>query len=211
MTARAVAAVALVLAAAASLSADPPARSGSVHGVIVPRVEGVHLADIGPVAVFLDAVAGELDYKIPTQVARISQKNARFSPSFLVVARGQTVEMPNDDSIFHNVFSYSKPNEVDLGLYPKGETRSIVFPHAGVVRVYCSIHESMSATILVAPSPYHAIADASGAFAIEDVPPGRYRLRTWNQMLPEASREVNVVAGRETRVELPVEERAPGS
>src|SRR2546425_11772208 len=166
--------VAFMLATAPSLAVEP----GSVRGTVVVLVEGVRLADVGPLVVFLDGVAGALEYQVPSQVLRISQKNAKFSPSFLVVARGQTVEMPNDDTIFHNVFSYSKPNEKELGLYPKGESRSVTFPHAGVVRVYCSIHESMSATIFVAPSPYHVVAEASGAFAIPDVPPGRYRLRT---------------------------------
>jgi plastocyanin len=197
--------IALVLASAPSFAAEP----GSVGGTVVVRVEGVRLADVGPLVVFLDGVAGALEYHVPSQVVRISQKNAKFSPSFLVVARGQTVEMPNDDTIFHNVFSYSKPNEMELGLYPKGESRSVVFPHAGVVRVYCSIHESMSATIFVAPSPYHALADASGGFEIRAVPPGRYRLRTWNQMLPEGSGEVEVISARETRVQVPIEDRTP--
>ena len=70
--------------------------------------------------------------------------------------------MPNDDVIFHNVFSYSTPNDFDLGLYPRGESRAKTFQYPGVVRIYCSIHESMNATIFVAPSIWHAVVGADG-------------------------------------------------
>jgi plastocyanin len=199
----------VVLLLAVAAPATPPehaaARPGSVRGRVELAADGVRLADVGPVVVYLDAPAGEVEYAPPREVPKISQRNARFSPSFLVVARGQTVEMPNDDTIVHNVFSYSKPNELDLGLYPKGASRLVTLRHAGVVRVYCSIHESMNATIFVAPSPYHTLAGPSGDFEIRGVPRGAYRLHTWSQMLPEAIRDVHVADGGATRVEIAIE------
>jgi len=192
--------------AACSAAAEDPAREpGSVRGRVEIAVEGVSLADTGPLVVYLEAPKGDLEYPIPREIPKISQRNARFAPSFLVVARGQTVEMPNDDTIVHNVFSYSKPNDLDLGLYPKGQSRLVTLRHAGVVRVYCSIHESMNATIFVAPSPYYALTDATGQFQIRGVPRGSYRLRTWNQMLPEASRDAQVRDGGDTRVDVGIE------
>jgi len=202
--------LAALLAALAVPRSAGAGSVGSVHGTVALAVEGARLADAGPVVVYLDALEGQLDYPIPREVPRLSQKNATFSPPFLVVAVGQTVEMPNDDSIFHNVFSYSKPNEMDLGLYPKGESRAVTFHHPGAVRVYCSIHESMSAVVFVAPSPYHTLADARGAFTIRGVPPGRYRLRTWSQMLPEAAREVEVGSGGDVAANLAIEGRGWG-
>ena len=198
-----------LLIALVGLAAGPVGAqaAGSVRGQIALRVEGARLADVGPMVVYLDGVDRDLEYRVPAEIPRISQKDARFAPSFLVIARGQTVDMPNDDTIVHNVFSYSRPNELDLGLYPKGNSKAITFLHSGVVRVYCSIHESMNAVIFVAPSPYHALAGASGAFEIANVPAGRYRLRTWNQMLPEAAREVELAAGKDAEVELPIEAR----
>src|SRR5262245_22344068 len=128
------------------------------------------------------------------------QSGVRFLPRFLVVVAGQRVALPNDDAIYHNVFSFSKPNAFDLGLYPQGESRSVVLRHSGVVRTYCSIHESMSGTILVTPSPWYDVADASGAFAIRGVPPGSYRLRVWNDRLPRSTRLVRVSPGQTARL-----------
>jgi hypothetical protein len=110
--------------------------------------------------------------------------------------------MSNDDTIYHNVFSYSQPNAFDLGLYPAGEVREIVFDHAGVVRTYCSIHENMNGTIFVAPTPHFARVDASGRFRIQNVPAGRWTLRTWAERLPAWQGSVAVVAGETATVEI---------
>jgi hypothetical protein len=132
------------------------------------------------------------------------QADARFDPPFLVVTAGQRVSLPNLDPIYHNVFSYSKPNAFDLGLYPKGETRSVALRHAGVVRTYCSIHESMSGTILVTPSPWHAVAAPSGRFEIRGVPAGSYRLRVWNARLPLVTRSVRVEGGAAVELDVSI-------
>jgi plastocyanin len=182
--------------------AEPEDPSGRIRGTVALGIEDTQLAALGPVVVFLDARAGSLDFPAPAQVPRISQKNAQFSPPFLVVARGQRVEMPNDDTIFHNVFSYSKQNELDLGLYRQGESRTITLRHPGAVRIYCSIHESMNAVIFVAPSPYHDLVSAGGTFDIGGVPAGSYRLRTWNEKLPEVARDVEIIDGRTTSVAI---------
>jgi len=175
------------------------ARAGEVHGKVGVGVAGVSLEDAGPIVVYLESAGTQpLSFSLPKRPLEIHQKDASFSPSFLVIAAGETVVMPNDDVIFHNVFSYSTPNDFDLGLYPRGESRAKTFQYPGVVRVYCSIHESMNATIFVAPSIWHAIANAKGEFAIRDVPPGSYRLRTWNRRLPPASQLVQVTGGNVT-------------
>jgi plastocyanin len=192
----------VALAPVPAALAEPGDSSGRIRGTVALGIEGAQLAALGPVVVFLDARAGSLDFPAPAQVARISQKNAQFSPPFLVVARGQRVEMPNDDTIFHNVFSYSKQNELDLGLYKQGESRTISLRHPGAVRIYCSIHESMSAVIFVAPSPYHDQVSAAGTFDIRGVPAGNYRLRTWNEKLPEVARDVEIIDGRTTSVDI---------
>jgi hypothetical protein len=112
-----------------------------------------------------------------------------------VVAQGQTVEMPNDDSIYHNVFSFSVPNDFDLGLYPAGKSRSISFRHPGLVRLYCSIHEGMNGTIYVTPTPWFAVADGEGRYAIRGVPAGRWRVKTWTEKLPPVERTLEIGAG----------------
>jgi plastocyanin len=199
MRARPDASLALALATllAAAAAGGEPAQPGVVRGRVELGVAGARMDDLGPIVVTLDAPeeGSRLDFAVPTAVPEMRQSGVRFRPRLLVVTVGQRVALPNDDAIYHNVFSFSKPNDFDLGLYPQGESRSVVFRHPGVVRTYCSIHESMSGTILVAPSPWHAIADASGAFEIRGVPPGRYRLWVWNDRLPRVVRHVRVDAG----------------
>ena len=178
--------------------------AGEVRGRVTLRVEGVRLADVGPIVVFLEGAGGQIPADAPALTPSVHQKNATFSPGFLVVAAGQTVNMPNDDVIFHNVFSYSKPNRFDLGLYPKGASRSVTLRHPGAVRIYCSIHESMSGIIFVAPSRWFDVVRPTGDFALTDVPAGRYRLRTWSEKLPETSRTVEVPETGSVPVDLSI-------
>ncbi len=186
---------AIAMALAAALLGAWPAGAGELRGRVTLGFEGAALADLGPTVVFLASRGGGV--ALPPERSRptIRQKNARFDPEFLVVAAGGRVVMPNDDTIFHNVFSFSKPNDFDLGFYPAGESRTVRFVHPGLVKIYCSIHESMSAAVLVTPSPWHARVAPSGQYEIRGVPPGSYQLTVWNERLPEQTRSVDVPDG----------------
>ena len=179
-----------VLAAAPAL-----AETVVVRGRATLSLSGVTLADVLPVMVYPEPLDAPPPRPPATPRPTVHQRDARFAPRFLAVAAGQTVDMPNDDAIYHNVFSYSKPNEFDLGLYPGGQSRAVSLHHPGMVKLYCSIHESMTGTIFVAPSPWFATLGADGHFAIPGVPPGRYRLATWSERLPSTRREITVRAG----------------
>jgi plastocyanin len=183
-------------------AAAQEAESGNVRGRVRLEVDGIKIAEAGPMVAYLEPLGGGPAPRPPATVPKVYQKDARFSPQFLAIAAGQSVAMPNDDAIYHNVFSYSTPNDFDLGLYPAGESRSVTFRHAGVVRTYCSIHESMSGTIFVAPTRYFAVLRPSGDFEIRDVAPGRYKLTTWCERLPSISREIQVQPGRGASVDL---------
>lgn len=164
-------------------------------------VDDLPLAAVMPVVVYLEAIDGTDAGSPPTQVASMRQRRGRFAPSFLVVAAGQSVEMANDDAIYHNVFSYSQPNDFDLGTYPAGESRFLDLRHPGVVKIYCSIHESMNASILVTPTPWHDTVDPDGGYALRDVPAGRYRAVVWTERLPVTTREVVVPGSGAQRVD----------
>jgi hypothetical protein len=192
-------AVAGLIAAAATARG---AAAGDLQGRVVLDLPGVRLDDVGPIVVYLEPLDGAPRAAPPPPVS-LRQRDARFSPPFLAVARGQTVEMPNDDDIYHNVFSFSAPNGFDLGLYPAGESRSVTFREPGVVRIYCSIHESMNGTIFVAPTPWLAVADPEGRFAIRGAPSGRVRVRTWAEKLPASERGLSLGDGA-TRLDLPL-------
>lgn len=157
-----------------------------------------------PTVVFIDGpVAGAPAWSRPS-AAVIAQKDLRFSPSLLVVPRNTSVSFPNEDSEFHNVFSYSRAKRFDLGRYPKGESKRVIFDKPGIVKAYCEVHPWMRAAILVLESPCYAIVSRDGSFSIEGVPAGRYDLVTWNIDAGSRKTVVDVAAGRtlELRIRL---------
>lgn len=162
-----------------------------VRGRVVLDLPGMRLADLGPIVVYVAAEPG-VAAAPPAAMPSLHQRNAAFLPGFLAIAAGQNVAMPNDDMIFHNVFSYSKPNDFDLGLYAAGDSRTVAFKHPGAVKLYCSIHESMNGMIFVAPTPYFDVVDSDGYFALRGVPPGKHRIRTWNEKLPDTEQTTTV-------------------
>jgi hypothetical protein len=112
---------------------------------------------------------------------KISQRNLQFSPEFAVAVKGQKVDMPNDDDVAHNVFSFTGMNQFNLGVYAKGEFRSVSFDKTGIVDVFCSIHHQMHARIFVVPTRYFVSSVPGQSFTINDVPPGRYVLKAWHE------------------------------
>src|SRR6266404_8352372 len=110
---------------------------------------------------------------------KLIQKNKSFVPAVLAIPVGSTVEFPNDDPIFHNIFSMSHPEPFDLGLYRAGASKSRVFSEPATYRVFCNIHPQMTAVILVLPTSWIVETDSSGAYRL-DLPPGRYRVTAWS-------------------------------
>jgi plastocyanin len=124
---------------------------------------------------------------------KVAQQEARFTPHVLPVMVGTTVEWPNNDDIYHNVFSYSDAKQFDLGLYKKNPPEArVTFDKAGKVDVYCSIHTDMHCIVLVLDNPYFATTDADGNYSIQNVPPGTYKLKAWHDRLPPDAREITV-------------------
>src|SRR4051812_24909323 len=111
--------------------------------------------------------------------AVLDQRNMTFTPRVLVVRSGTLVDFPNDDRVFHNVFSFRDGTRFDLGLYPVGSRKSVLFDRAGLSRVFCNIHPNMAAYVMTVDSPYFARADENGAFTIADVPVGGYKYHAW--------------------------------
>jgi len=134
---------------------------------------------------------------------RIKQEGAVFDPHVLPVVAGTTVEWPNNDQIFHNVFSVSEAKEFDLGLY-KGnpDDKRITFDKAGRVDVFCSIHANMHCIVLVLENPYFDVADEKNHYSISNVPPGTYQLTAWHERMPAQTREITVPATGEVKADF---------
>jgi len=136
---------------------------------------------------------------------RIRQEGAVFDPHVLPVVAGTTVEWPNNDQIFHNVFSMSDAKSFDLGLY-KGnpEDKRITFDKAGRVDVFCSIHANMHCIVLVLENPYFAAADEHNHnhYSISNVPPGTYQVSAWHERMPVQTREITVPASGDAKADF---------
>jgi plastocyanin len=131
---------------------------------------------------------------------RLTQKNKSFQPHVLIIPVGATVEFPNEDPFFHNVFSLFNGKRFDLGLYETGAIRHVHFDRPGICYIFCNIHPEMSAVVIVLNTPYFGVSDARGNIGIQDVPPGRYRVVVWQERsdpdeLRALSRDVNLTAG----------------
>lgn len=125
----------------------------------------------------------------------LDQKDLMFHPQVLPIVVGTTVDFPNRDNLFHNVFSYSQPKEFDLGRYPTGMQKSVRFDNTGIVRVYCDIHSHMNATILILDNPYFTVPDDQGNYAIKNVPRGTYTVKFWYGRELVGSETVTLKAG----------------
>lgn len=164
-------------------------------------------AEIANVVVFVkDAPT---DSALPVTRASISQRDEAFVPRVTAITRGSTVEFPNFDPYFHNVFSLSRALTFDLGRFRKGDKRERAFPRAGVIKVYCHIHSEMAATILVFDHRLYTTPANDGTFTIDAVLPGTYQLSAWHERIGETIKPLKVVAGEDASVEfaLPVVEK----
>ena len=157
-------------------------QSGNVGVTGSVSLAGFGLVDKSDVVVWLSPT-GEGARARPGAGKRykIVQQGKRFQPHVLAVPAGSIVDFPNLDPIFHNVFSLFDGKRFDLGLYEAGTTRGATFTKPGVCYVFCNIHPEMSAVVVVVDSPYFTTSNATGAFTMADVPPGRYRLSLWHE------------------------------
>lgn len=137
--------------------------------------------------------------------AEIRQKDYTFVPAVLPVQVGTRVEFPNDDNVFHNIFSYSRPKRFDLGRYRSDErpVPSEVFDKPGLVTLRCEIHEHMRAIILVLDTPHFTLTGPDGTFKLSGLPPGRYKLKAWVDSKTTVEKEVDLSVGSVTRADFP--------
>jgi plastocyanin len=133
--------------------------------------------------VWLDAPAGSPAG--PPVKAVLDQRNIDFSPHVLVVRVGTVIEFPNNDRVFHNVFSFHDGKRFDLGLYPVGTSKRVTIDHPGLSRIFCNIHPNMAAHIMAVETPYYALSDENGHFTIPNVPIGAYTYHAWRPGRPD--------------------------
>jgi plastocyanin len=164
--------------------------SSTVKGRLTLLEKGDRQAkDVGQAVIWLGT-----QKPVPTSPiqAEINTAEKQFSPHVLVVPLGSTVTFPNHDPFNHNVFSLSEEKPFDLGMYGRGETKSVRFDRAGIVRIFCNIHPQMSALVVVRDNPWYAQPSSDGSFSIPEAPPGRYMLHAWHERSAQMTRELVV-------------------
>jgi plastocyanin len=168
--------------------AGEAAKTGIVKGTIT--ISGRPATDV------VVSVEGVSPQQIKTQLASgkpkavMEQKDLKFTPRVLAVLSGTTVDFPNHDKTFHNVYSNSETKKFDLGLYPSGKSRSVTFDKVGVVRILCNAHPNMEAYIVVKNHPYFIVPDARGNYSLNGIPLGKYRVEVWH---PELGKRITPI------------------
>ena len=182
---------------------DTPAQDGAA-GKYESRkykfAERINYAELRDFVVYID---GPVAAK-PAQpgVKMIAQKGITFIPRVTPVIVGTVIEWPNQDDIYHNVFSISDAKQFDLELYKSPEVKRVPFDKAGRVDVFCSIHTTMSCVILVLENPWFALSDSHGHYSITNIPPGTYKLKAWHERLPIVTKEVTVPASGDLKIDF---------
>ncbi|MEZ4385862.1 MAG: carboxypeptidase regulatory-like domain-containing protein [Nannocystaceae bacterium] len=189
-------------AEAPAADADEAAATGELRGTVRLLKRGKRaLKDSSNVVVYLEEVPGEPPTP-PEQPHEVYQRDKTFVPEVSAVVKGTTIAFPNDDKIFHNVFSMSRALKFDLGLYKSGTTKSVVATREGIVDIYCNIHPDMAAKVLVLDSAHFAVTGEDGRFAIQGVPAGTYPIVAWQARGEPYRGEVTIRAGEVTELDL---------
>jgi hypothetical protein len=159
------------------------------------HVDRLNYEQLSDFVVYIDQPFPGVTFTPPVTPAAVRQKDAMFVPHVLPVLIGTTVEWPNLDDIYHNVFCMAETKPFDLGLYNSDQpAKHVVFDKPGQADVFCAIHTKMHCIVLVLTNPYFATADAKGRFTIRDVPAGTYQVRAWQERVPAQVQTVTVPA-----------------
>jgi plastocyanin len=164
-------------------------RRPTVNDLGAPPAHG---RDVMRSVVYLESAPSPAFAELEPQRATMDQRDETFVPHVIAIPVGTTVDFPNSDHTYHNVFSISKARSFDLGHYATGHSKSVRFDRPGIVRVFCEIHSHMSAFILVFSHQYFSVTSADGRYQIGRVPPGRYTLDAWNEGEVRETRQVEV-------------------
>ncbi|MGH9443192.1 MAG: cupredoxin domain-containing protein [Thermoanaerobaculia bacterium] len=192
----------VLLASVGGLSA------GTVSGKVSLLDDGRVRSDAANVVVWVEGLqragrpAESSQAKASESVPSMRSTHKRFTPKVLAVELGRSVSFPNDDPIFHNVFSVSGENHFDLGLYRRGRSKDKSFESPGLVRVYCNIHPQMIGFIRVVDSSFFTVTGPDGRFDFDGVPDGERTLKAWCDEGGETSAVVHVSARKSVSASL---------
>jgi plastocyanin len=143
-------------------------------------------------AVVFLAGGERIEAQAPGGHSRMMQDEAGFRPHVLAITQGTEVQFANQGEVYHNAFSLSPVKNFDIGSYAPGDSRSVVFDQLGIVNVFCELHPASAGFVVVLPDHHFAQPDATGTFALPELPQGRYTVKAWHPIFGEISRQVDL-------------------
>lgn len=195
----------------ASAEGNAPDAARADTGVITGKVSfaaksRLKAKDLINVVVSLENIALSDDELKAVLAARpkaiLDQKDMTFRPHVLPILVGETVDFPNSDPLFHNVYSSSEAKAFNLGMYPQGQSKQEAFERPGIVELRCNVHSEMQAFVVVKNNPYFASVRSDGSFLIQNAPAGNHTIQAWHPKAGPITSEVNVEAGKSVEVNL---------
>ena len=195
-----------------------PVSAGTISGSV--KVKG--LRSQADILVYL-AKGPSVSLELANARFVMDQRDLTFLPHVLPIPVGATVLFPNNDKLAHNVFSLSRTKKFNLGSYPPGESRTVLFDRPGIVELRCDVHAEMLAYILVMKDPYWALTDGQGRFVIPgtdywkrlgvagppELPAGQYSVKTWHEKLRSARKTLAVPGQGQATIDLDLRRGSP--
>jgi plastocyanin len=184
----------VALAALAAFAVPPRLAADELRGHIQLLTKDgksvAHDSDPLQAVVYFEPTAAGHAAKAPEAPFKLVTRRKEFIPRVLAVPVGSRVQFPNEDPILHNVFSVSPGNTFDLGIYRNGPAKEKRFDQPGLVRVFCNVHQTMVAYILVLATPFYAAPSADATFRLSGLPNGPGKLTVWHEQADPWSTEL---------------------
>jgi len=183
-----------IVALLASMALATAVQAGELKGT----VKAVGMRNSADAVVYIDAIPGKT-FPPPAAHVEVDQKNLMFVPHVAPVLVGTTVDFKNSDAVLHNVFSPDKcADKFNLGSWPQGQIRSYTFKAPCAATVLCNVHPEMEGFVVAVPTPYFAVTDKTGAYAIKDLPDGAYTVKVWHPKISKETSKPVTVSGTTT-------------
>ncbi len=197
--------IALCLAMFVTLGASVPGAAGTLTGMVSEAQHG----GVEDAVVWAIPKASMPSIQPPHKHAQMAQKAIRFQPRVLPILLGTTVDFPNKDNVFHSLYSFSRTQRFETGLYRPGDKRSVKFETPGIVNVFCNIHDNMRGSILVLQTPYFTTTSAAGTFTLPSLPAGEYTVKVWHQRLSGAAQTASITDAKPASVSFVLKKGRP--
>ena len=152
------------------------------------RLTGTELLDV---VVYVEKVKKGKDWIPEEKNITINQKKCEFLPFFSVMANKGDLTAINSDAVAHNMHTYAimgRAKKTTLNISQPTQdsevTKKIKLNRRSQgMKVECDQHDFMHSFVFVARNPYYSVVSKEGRFTIEDIPAGKYTLKTWHGYL----------------------------